>query len=129
MKAAHKLAVLLSLGALAPFASAKTLEQAYLESYQHVAGSPVPIAVVSPQVSAGDAGQTVELEFTVNAAGKPSAFSVVSHTDATLAAEVVDAVKQWEFAPAIRDGVAVATKVDLPVHIVNPEAATRYASN
>ena len=129
MKAVSKLAVLFSLGALAPFASAKTSEQAYLESYQHVTGSPVPNAVVSPQVSSVDAGKTVELEFTVNATGKPSAFSVVSHTDATLAAEVVDAVKQWEFAPAIRDGVAVATKVELPVHIIDPEATARYASN
>ena len=62
MKAVNKLAVLLSLGALAPFAaSAKTLEQTYLESYQHVTGAPVPISVVSPQVSPYDAGKTVEL--------------------------------------------------------------------
>ena len=54
---------------------------------------------------------------------------MVSHTDSVLAAEVVEAVKQWEFSPAIRDGVAVATKVELPVRIVDPAAASRYAAN
>ena len=51
MKAVNKLAILLSLSSFAPlFASAKSVEQAYLASYHGTAGSPVPVAVVSPHV-------------------------------------------------------------------------------
>jgi hypothetical protein len=42
---------------------------------------------------------------------------------------VMAAVKKWEFAPAIRDGVAVATKVDLPVRIIDESAEANYAAN
>ena len=120
MKAVSKLAVLLSLGALAPvIASAKTNEQAYLESCRKAPGVPVPVAVVSPSVGPEYAGATVQLEFTVDATGKPADFSVKSDSDNTLAVAVVDAVKQWRFKPAIRDGAPVATKVSLPVKIVD----------
>jgi TonB family protein len=130
MKATNKLAVLLSLGALAPFAaSAKTLEQTYLESFQKAPGAPVPISVVSPQVGQNFTGDSVEIEFLVDTTGKTSDFVVKSSSDATLSGLVVAAVKQWEFAPAIRDGVPVATKVDLPVRIVDESAEANYASN
>jgi len=129
MKAIDKLAVLVSLGALAPFAaSAKTLEQTYLESYHPAPGAPAPIAVVSPHIGSSFQGETVEIEFVVDPTGKPSDFSVKSASDHTLAELVVAAVKKWEFAPAIRDGVPVTTKVDLPVRITD-ESADAYASN
>ena len=78
MKAIDKLAILLSLGALAPFASAKTLEQTYLDSYPKAPGVPMPISVVSPNVGSNFQGETVEIEFTVDTAGKPSHFLVKS---------------------------------------------------
>jgi protein TonB len=127
MKTATKLAVLLSLGVLLPFAaSAKTPEQAYLESFRQDPGVPVPVTVVSPSVESKYIGASVELEFVVDTTGKPSDLSVKSSTDATLAAAVVDAVKQWRFKPAIVDGAPVATKVVLPVKIIDgaPTAAT-----
>ena len=132
MKAINKLAVLISLGSLLPFAaSAKTLEQAYLDSYSvhKDTGIPVPISVVSPQVSSDYAGDRVELEFVVDTAGKPTAFKVKSSPDSTLADEVVAAVKQWQFAPAVHNGVPEAMKVVLPVVIVEPTVAAGYASN
>jgi protein TonB len=120
MKAVNKLAILLSLGALtAVVATAKTDEQAYLESCLKGPGVPVPIAVVSPSVGPEHAGATVQLEFTVDTTGKPADLSVKSSPDATLAVAVVDAVKRWKFKPAIRDGAPVATKVCLPVKIVD----------
>ena len=130
MKAVNKLAVLLSLGALvSAIASAKTDEQAYLESCMKGPGVPVPVAVVSPSVGPEYAGSAVQLEFTVDATGKPADFSVKSSPDNTLAVAVVDAVKQWRFKPAIRDGAAVATKVSLPVKIVDEFVALNsYAS-
>jgi TonB family protein len=130
MKAVSKLAVLISLGALASFATAKTDEQAYLETCRKDAGVPVPIAVVSPSVGAEYNGATVQLEFVVDTTGKPAALSVKSITDDKLAVAVMDAVKQWRFKPAEADGKPVATKVLLPVKIVDPlEPMNRFAAN
>ena len=128
MKAVNKLAVLISLGALLPLAaSAKTLEQAYLDAASKAPGVPVPVAVVSPSdISAKYAGAKVELSFTVDALGNPTGFSVVASPDATLAKVVMDAVSKWRFTPAQKNGSAVATKVVLPVRITEMD---RFASN
>ena len=119
MKAVNKLAVLFSLAALAPFASAKSDEQAYLETCLKAPGIPVPVTVVSPTVGPEYDGAVVQLEFVVDVTGKPAQFSVKSTPDNTLAAAVMDAVKQWRFKPAEADGKPVATKVLLPVKIVD----------
>ena len=130
MKAVSKLAVLLSLAALAPFASAKSDEQAYIDSCTKSPGIPVPVAVVTPNVAPGFEGAIVELEFIVDAKGRPVEFSVKTTPDDTLATTVVEAVKQWRFKPAETDGKPVATKVSLPVRIVeNLLPLNRLAAN
>jgi TonB family protein len=124
MKAVNKLAVLFSLVALSSIAvSAKTDEQAYLDQCRKGPDVPVPLAVVSPSVGPEYAGTTVQIEFVVDATGKPAGFNVKSPVDYTLAAAVTDAVKQWRFAPAMNLGVAVATKVSLPIRIVDDSVA------
>lgn len=124
MKAVNKLAVLFSLTALSALSAiAKTEEQVYLESCRKEPGVPVPVAVVAPSVGREYAGTTVQLEFIVDATGKPAGFSVKSDTDSALAEVVTDAVKQWRFAPAMSNGVAVATKVSLPIRIVDDSLA------
>jgi TonB family protein len=129
MKAIHKLAVLISLGSLLPLAaSAKSLEQSYLDSYSKNSGMPVPTAVVSPLVSPSYTGDKVEIEFTVNANGTTSDFSVKSSPDSTLSEAVVAAVKQWQFAPAIHNGQPESTKVLLPVVIVD-QGSIGYAAD
>jgi len=128
MKAVSKLAVLFSLVALASVtASATTDEQAYLGSCRKAPGVPVPLAVVSPSVGPEYVGATVQLEFIVDATGQPTAFSVKSTSDETLALAVVHAVKLWRFKPAEKDGVPVATKVTLPVKIVDDALAGSVA--
>ena len=129
MKAVNKLAVLISLGALLPFAvSAKTPEQTYLDASLKAPGVPVPVAVVSPSdVSAKYSGAKVELAFTVDAMGTPTNFSVVSSPDDVIAKVIVDAVSKWRFTPAMKDGAAVATKVVLPVRITGSD--NRFAAN
>ena len=130
MKAVNKLALLFSLGALVSFASAKSPENVYLENCQKGPGIPVPVAVVTPRVSSEYAGSTVEIEFTVNTSGKPTELSVKSSPDEALSVAVVDAVKQWRFTPANLNGAPVATKVVLPVKIVDgPLPGNRYAMN
>jgi protein TonB len=125
MKTATKLAVLLSLGVLAPFAaSAKTPEQAYLETCRKDPGVPVPVTVVTPSVGSQYIGTSVQIEFVVDTTGKPTDLSVNSSVDSALASSVVDAVKQWRFTPALRDGVPVATKVVLPITIIDTTQQT-----
>ena len=124
MKAVSKLAVLFSLAALASVpASAKTDEQAYLESCRKVPGVPLPVSVVKPTVGPEYTGTKVQLEFVVGATGLPEAFCVKSAVDDTVARAVVEAVKQWRFQPALKDGVPVATNVALPVNIVDEALA------
>ena len=129
MKAVNKLAVLISLGALLPFAvSAKTSEQAYLDASLKTPGVPVPVAVVSPSdVDAKYTGAKVELTFTVDAKGIPTDFSVISSPDAVIAKVMMDAVSKWRFTPVQKNGIAVATKVVLPVNIA--ETDNRFAAN
>lgn len=120
MKAVRKLVVVLSLGALSGAAAhASDSEQAYLDSCRKEPGVPVPVVVVSPAVGPEHNGGSVWLEFLVAADGLPSEFSVKSATDDMLATAVVKAVKRWRFLPAEVDGKRVATKVSLPVKIVD----------
>lgn len=127
MKAVSKLAVLISMVAFLPLAIfAKTPEESYIETSLKAPGVPVPVAVVSPSVSPDYAGAKIDVAFTVDAKGTPTGLTVVSSPDAAVARAVTDAVKKWRFAPAQKDGVAVATKVVLPIRISPGE---RFAAN
>lgn len=131
MKAVKKLALVLSLGAILPFAhAAESADDAYLAACRKDPGVPVPVAVVTPRISSDFAGSTVEVAFTVDVAGKPVNLSVVSAVDTELSDSVLAAIKQWRFQPAVRDGAPVATKVVLPVRIVEPTVGSgTYAMN
>jgi hypothetical protein len=118
MKNLNKLVVLFSLVALlSPALRAKSTEDTYLETCRKDAGVPVPVVVVAPHIPAGFGGQTVAFEFVVETSGKASAFVAPSFTDSALVVAVVDALKQWQFKPALSNGVPVATKVVLPIRI------------
>jgi TonB family protein len=124
MKAVKKLAVLFSLVALSSVAAwAKTEEQTYLDTCRKGPDVPVPLAVVRPSVGPEYVGTTVQLEFVVDVTGKPAGFIVKSTPDSMVAAAVTDAVKQWRFTPAMNNGVAVATKVSLPIRFVDDSVA------
>ena len=130
MKEVNKLALLLSLSAILPFAAAaKSPESTYIEHCLKSPEVPVPVAVVTPSVLPEYAGSTVEVEFTVDTSGKPIDLSVKSSPDTALSTAVVDAVKQWRFTPAQANGIPVAKKVFLPVKIVDDLPGTRYAAN
>src|ERR1700691_1238979 len=130
MKNINKLALLLSLGALLPVAaSAKTLEQSYIDSCRKGTDIPVPIEVVSPKVDSYDIGQVVRVEFVVEATGLTSSINIKSSSDRGFADAVVDAVKQWRFTPAQRNGTPVATRVVLPVRVVEAAKSNLLAAN
>ena len=128
MKAVSKFAVLISLVTLASVAlRATTDDLAYLESCRKAPGVPVPVTVVTPTVGPEYAGATLQLEFVVDATGKPVEFSVMSAADDTLATAVIQGVRQWRFIPVVKNGLPVATKVSLPIKIVNPSASNVVA--
>jgi protein TonB len=130
MKNTNKLALLLSLGALLPFAaSAKTLEQSYIETCRQGTDVPVPISVVAPHVDGYDIGQSVQVEFVVDTTGHPSGINIKSTSDRDFAEAVVDAVKQWRFTPAQRNGAPVATRVVLPVRVVESAKASVFVAD
>jgi TonB family protein len=125
--------ITLSLGLLlAPFAlMAKTPEAAYVESYHGRTDIPVPVSVVMPEVSSRFAGHEVKVEFVVDTAGKPTLIaSDTPSADSELVAAVLNAVEQWQFAPALAEGKPVARKVVLPVRIVEDLGTlSRFAAN
>lgn len=131
MKANTKL--VLSLGLLAlPLAAfaAKTDEQAYIESYKGRTGSPVPVTVVKPVIGSEHAGTSLELEFTVDEAGKASGITARTPADAALVEELTRAIAKWKFEPLRRDGKVVPAKVVLPVRIVDAfTSSKRLVSN
>lgn len=126
MKAHTKLVLSLSLFALplAAFAVGAD-ERAYIESYKGRTGAPVPVTVVKPVVSAEHAGTSLELEFTVDEAGRPSGIIARTPADSALVEELTRAVAQWKFEPLRRDGKVIPTKVVLPVRIVDAFTSTR----
>jgi len=126
MKVVKLVAALFSLAALlSPLAvSAKTVEQAYVDSYAQAKANasetaPVPVAVVSPAAYVGNA--LVEVSFVVTPEGKPSDIAIRSSTDTELSEPVKEAIAQWKFSPARRNGEPVAQKVILPIRFVQAE--------
>jgi len=106
----------------APFAfSAEAPEQSYLDSYRGRTDMPVPLKVVTPTVSQDFAGQTVRVEFLIDASGVPQRITVANQTPARLAEAVTGDVGQWRFQPMTRNGQAVPAHIILPLSIVDSE--------
>jgi len=80
--------------------------------------APVLEKMVSPTgLSRRHEGSTVTLSMTVDDKGQPSDIRVQGN-DQNLTRSLVSAVSQWQFAPAKKNGVAVQTKIVLPVELV-----------
>lgn len=119
-------AVLIS-GALASSSSvlASTSIADYASQYKSVhSTAPAPSQVVNPTgLPRQYAGTTVNLLLTVDAAGAPRDIAVVAPNDPELTRGIVEAVAQWRFTPATRNGVPVATRVELPLRLSRPSTA------
>jgi TonB family protein len=112
---------LLALGATAPLAFGLTTTKTYIDSYRGRTDIPVPVKIVEPDADPSLAGARVEVEFVVDATGKPQNVHVVSATDYAFGTTVRDAVTRWKFAPARPSGTPVAMTVLLPVVVVESE--------
>jgi TonB family protein len=81
--------------------------------------APVPATIVSPEaVPHQYRNETVRLALTIDANGRPSEIALARGDDAQLARRLFPAVAQWKFKPATRHGVPVASRVVLPVRLV-----------
>lgn len=83
-----------------------------------VQSRPVPIKVVPPAVDPEQVGQVVTLRFTVDEQGKPQEIASANPwpADPVLVARMIQAVRSWEFQPALDErGRPVAMTVELPI--------------
>ncbi len=115
MKTVCKLILATSLLTVVPSALvAKTMEEAYVESYARRLPEPVllPQIAVSVPVEHGDA--RVVLEFTVDAAEKPAVNTPAVKAPKTLLEPLIQAVSGWRFVPRVIDEKPVASKVGPP---------------
>lgn len=111
-------ALLLGLSATPAALAARSIEQAYVDSYRGRTDTPVPVSVERPIVGNEFAGETVEIKFTVDEEGRPRDVRTDSPAPDELVERVIDAVEQWDFAPLRgADGEPVPAKVMLPVII------------
>lgn len=114
-----KLVSLFALAASAPVAFGLTTTQGYIDSYCGRTDIPVPVSVVAPRADSSLAGTKVEVEFLVDAMGRPQNVQVRSATDHLFGESVRNAVRQWKFAPAKTNGTPVSMKVLLPVLVID----------
>lgn len=81
--------------------------------------APVPTTVVAPtELPRSHLGAIVTLRLNVDATGQPSNIQVLAQRDPALKRRLVEAVAQWQFSPARRNGVAVGTTIELPLKLL-----------
>ncbi len=80
----------------------------------------VPRKVVEPtDLPRHFRGDTIEVEFSLDAAGRPRHIEITSRVDAVVRERIVKAVSQWEFDPA---AVTAGTRYTLPLEVRMPAA-------
>lgn len=83
---------------------------------------PIAASVVAPVgLPPAWAGKTVNVEFTLDAAGQPRNIDVLHVNDAVLRRQLVQAFRQWRFEPGVTDPKAAGKHYILPLQLL-PEA-------
>ena len=80
--------------------------------------APVLTKMVSPTKLSRHHSNIVHITMTVDANGQPGNIKVFSREDAAISGSLVAAVSQWQFTPAKKNGVAVPSKITVPVELV-----------
>lgn len=107
-------------GTLAVVASAYTLpETNYLASFVGKSGVPVPVKVTTPSIGQYYAGDTIKVSLKVDSAGKVKTVKVVSEVDGDTKSAIENALYKWEFKPLTKNGLAVASTVELPIKVAS----------
>lgn len=83
------------------------------ESWQ----APQPAEIVAPLFSRVHDGSTVRIKLTIDEQGTPSDVIVLFPHDPQLKRNIVEAVEQWTFEPARKNGEAVEVRVVMPLEL------------
>lgn len=111
MKIKSIIATAALLGVMSATASALTTTAVRFEA-------PVPVKTIQPiELPMSHAGSEVNLSMTIDATGKPRNVRVAHVSDQAAYKRIIATVSRWEFAPARKNGVAVPTKVELPLEV------------
>lgn len=111
MKIKSIIATAALLGVMSATASALTTTAASFEA-------PVPLKTIQPiELPSSHRSADISLSMTIDTAGKPSNVRVANVRDQAAYKRIIATVSQWEFSPARKNGVAVPTKVELPLHV------------
>jgi protein TonB len=118
MKIKSIIATAALLGVMSVSASAITTVAAPAKAAAVSLEKPALTKVVNPtNLPSSFMDKTVTLSFTVDAQGRAHDINVMWQGDSALRRSLVDAVSQWQFTPARKNGQAVATRVTLPVQL------------
>jgi len=80
--------------------------------------APVPLRTIQPiEVPTSHRGSTVNLTMRIDANGRPSNVRVSGTSDQAAYKRIIATVSHWKFAPARKNGVAVSSKVELPLEV------------
>lgn len=91
----------------------------YIASYTGRTDTPVPVKVEVPSISPHYIGDTIKASFKVDADGKVNTVKIVSLVDEAVRNAIENALYKWEFKPLLKDGIAVASTVILPIKVVS----------
>lgn len=79
---------------------------------------PTLVYYVTPQAEDASIGMVVKVLLTLSEEGLIDTVELQNYTAPGFAKSVVQAVKQWRFAPAIENGLAVKCRVLVPFRVV-----------
>lgn len=89
-------------------------EKRYIKKHRDDTEAPKPISVKTPLLDEASVGQTIKVLLSVNSEGSVISADVVDAEDSRFDTIITDAVKQWKFAPLVKNGSAVKSKVLVP---------------
>jgi TonB family protein len=114
MKIQSAIATAALLGVLSSASALTTVAPATPVKYE----AAVPDQVVAPVLLPhSHEGNTVNLAMTIDASGKPRNVRVLAGGDQSAYKHIIATVSKWQFKPARKDGVAVSSKVVLPLEV------------
>ena len=80
---------------------------------------PAPAKVIQPvMLPPRHEGRMVTLTMTIDETGKPRNVRVTSTRDQAPYERLLKTVSKWEFKPALKNGVPVSSKIELPLEVV-----------
>jgi len=86
--------------------------------------APTPLKIVAPSgIARRFQGETIRLSLTIDETGKPRNIALLSQQDSNLVRNLLPAIAQWKFAPAMKNGRPISADVVLPVELVDESAS------